>query len=499
MGQDNSRAETGSPAQGGAAGAALRQPAAGVAGAAPSAAVLPLAGVEGFQVVRLLPYSPAHKAGLVPFFDIITALDHVLIGSEGRPAMQFFKSYVANHRDEPVCFTVFNLHIRAYRDVHCIPSDEWGGGGLLGCSIEWTRAEPCPERCVHVVDVLEGSPAAHSRELKANRDYIIGMQTAQEPLITLIKDQRDFYSRLEAWHDEQRWTLERNQRFPSEAVEVPHVLLLLVYNSENNTVKEVAVEMGTHPDAALGMSVATGLLHIIPSAATSAEIAAGASLPVMNKFVSVGASLVMPSPAPLETAAPQPPHHTTSSSADYGVHRVVAKVPTEPTAHPHESPVDSHQQTFPPVPPPQQHAEVAAPHHKPPSEPHGAASPPLPPPPLLNPFADEAPSADAVLEGRTALPPPPQLLPSPPQVAQRGSSTGAAVSSTPSPPSGAAPPQVNGTPYPPTASTPRVPTPPPLVQQRLHPSVLPTFSSQRMPPPLHFPVFPHGAAKRTAA
>ena len=285
MGQDQSSVKDGQDGPTGAQGTSEAAAPVTAGSQGSTVATVPLAGIEGFQVVRLLPYSPAHKAGLVPYFDIITSLDHVLLESEGKPALQFFKSYVANHRDQPVCFTVFNLHVRAYRDVYCVPSDAWGGGGLLGCSIEWSHAEACPERCLHVVDVLEGSPAAHSGELKANRDYIIGMQTAQEPLVSLLKNGQDFYSRLEGWHEEQRWMLERKQRFPLEAVDVPHILLFLVYNNENNTVKEVAVDMGTNPESALGMSVATGLLHIIPSAATVGDAATASSLPVMNKFV----------------------------------------------------------------------------------------------------------------------------------------------------------------------------------------------------------------------
>ncbi|KPA81070.1 putative Golgi reassembly stacking protein (GRASP-like) [Leptomonas pyrrhocoris] len=304
MGQDQSRTQNGQAA------ATRTQVPAGVAGSQGAAvATVPLTGIEGFQVVRLLPYSPAHKAGLVPYFDLITSLDHVPLESEGKPALQFFKSYIANHRDQPICFTVFNLHIRAYRDVYCVPSDAWGGGGLLGCSVEWSRAEGCLERCVHVVDVLEGSPAAYSGELQANRDYIIGMQTAQEPLISLIKSQKDFYSRLEDWHEEQRWALERQQRFPNEAVDLPHILLFLVYNSESNTVKEVAVEMGTNPEAALGMSVATGLLHIVPSATTTGDAATADSLPIMNKFVRLEADRAITSTpgAPAPATLPPPP------------------------------------------------------------------------------------------------------------------------------------------------------------------------------------------------
>lgn len=369
MGQDQSRLKNGQAGaaagsvNGGSGAAAL--PAAGVAGSQGSAvATVPLAGIEGFQIVRLLPFSPAHAAGLVPYFDIVTSLDHVLLESEGKPALQFFKSYIANHRDQPVCFTVYNLHIRAYRDVYCVPSDAWGGGGLLGCSIEWSRAVACPERCVHVVDVLEGSPAARSGELKANRDYIIGMQTAQESLISLIKNQKDFYSRLEGWHEEQRWTLERKQRFPQEAVEVPHILLFLVYNSENNTVKEVAVEMGTNPEAALGMSVATGLLHIIPSAATAGDAATATALPVMNKFVRVEANRAItstPEAPPPPTLTPPPAEHAQELQQQQQQQQTADAQAQQ--SHPGEEVEGSASHSFPPPSPP---AEPSAPQEHPP-------------------------------------------------------------------------------------------------------------------------------------
>lgn len=554
MGQDQSRAKEGQA--GAAAPASIAATAAEkVAGTQGSTvATVPLAGVEGFQVVRLLPYSPAHKAGLVPYFDIITSLDHVLLETEGKPALQFFKSYVANHRDQPVCFTVFNLHIRAYRDVYCVPSDAWGGGGLLGCSIEWSRAETCPERCVHVVDVLDGSPAAHSGELKANRDYIIGMQTAQEPLISLIKNEGDFYSRIEGWHEEQRWTLERRQRFPSEAVDVPHILLFLVYNSEANTVKEVAVEMGTHPEAALGMSVATGLLHIIPSAATAGSASTAFSLPVMNKFVRVEENEVVentleaPPPPPSLPLAPAPSLHSPAP---------LEEAPQQQQQQLHEphavdgSAPQGQQADAPPAPPPPVNNTAApvAPADQPPPY------PPVDVPPLSQLPPYEAPpftpdtivpppreAAAVVVAAPITVGPPvkavPQPPPTPPTAAQSTprkknnsfrsafalleayenpqSAAAAAAAAPPPPPQREQHAQETPAPLPPTSSPPvsalprdaataaaaaAAPPPPPPPQ---HPPALPPpaaqpsagFSMTNMPPPLHFPVFPGAALKR---
>ncbi|AYU82233.1 Golgi reassembly stacking protein (GRASP-like), putative [Leishmania donovani] len=540
MGQDQSRAKGGQPGQS-ATGGADRSLSAGSVSAAPLEAPVSLAGVEGFQVVRLLPYSPAHKAGLVPFFDIITALDKVLLDSEGKAALSFFKSHVANHLDQPVCFTTFNLYSRTYRDVYCVPSDEWGGGGLLGCSIEWTRADACPERCVHVVDVLEGSPAACSTELQANRDYIIGMQTVQETLITLIKSQKDFYSRLEAWHEEQRWALERKQLFPNEMVEVPHVLLFLVYNSENNTVEEVEVEMGTNPDAAVGISVATGLLHIIPSVVTSADLAAGTSLPVMRKFASVRRSVVMPTRAQQQEhqllqdvsltrpvgAAPQlqeqsqestfssqPPPRLPSPQEAHARCAVVGSPEAHTMTNPHEPPMNSYPQPCPPRPQLQQQPTEAALYAMPPLASFNVAPPPrdgaagataaaavqMGQKPF-NPFANEVSPDYDVLEGALlaregVMAAEYHLGQHAPTTEQSYSFSYPPLSSQPPPLSACPPAQMNGShnhaAAPPSCSAP--PSPP----QQLHVTTIPAFSSQRMPPPLQFPVFPGAAAAKRA-
>lgn len=540
MGQDHSRAKGGQPGQA-AAGGADGSLSSGTASAAPLAASVSLAGVEGFQVVRLLPYSPAHKAGLIPFFDIITALDKILLDSKGMPALSFFKSYVANHRDQSICFTTFNLYSRTYRDVYCVPSDEWGGGGLLGCSIEWIRADACPERCMHIVDVLEGSPAACSTELQANRDYIIGMQTVQETLITLIKSQKDFYSRLEGWHEEQRWALERKHLFPNERVEVPHVLLFLVYNSESNTVEEVEVEMGTNPDAAVGISVATGLLHIIPSVATSARPAAGTSLPVMSKFASVGHSVVMPtraqqpehqplqdvsltppvgaSPRPQEqaqesTGSSQQPPRLPSSQEAHACYAVAGSPEVHMMSNPHESQMNSYPQPCPPWPPLQQQSTEAALYPMPPLASFNVAPPPCDGAAggtaaapaqtgqkSFNPFANEASPDFDVLEGAPLAQQ--DVMAAEGHLGQHATTMEQSYSSsyTPllsKPPLLSTSPltQMNGShnhaASPPSYSESLPPPPPP----QLHRTTMLTFSSQRMPPPLHFPVFPGAAAAR---
>nr|CCD17639.1 hypothetical protein, unlikely [Trypanosoma congolense IL3000] len=115
-----------------------------------------LRGIRGLQIVRVLLNSPAHIAGLVPFFDLITAVNGVML-QEGADAIESFKQHVAAQPSQPMHFTVYNLHVRAYRDVVCATSRSWGGGGLLGCSVEWCSAEDFTDRIWHIVEVTPGA------------------------------------------------------------------------------------------------------------------------------------------------------------------------------------------------------------------------------------------------------------------------------------------------------------------------------------------------------
>ncbi|ESL06125.1 golgi family reassembly stacking protein (GRASP like proteinue) [Trypanosoma rangeli SC58] len=224
----------------------------------------------GLQVARVLPGSPAHVAGLVPFFDIITAVDDVSF-TDGRDAVTEFRSRVSQRENQLLSLKVYNLRVRAHRDVVCSPTSSWGGTGLLGCIIEWCHAEDCIERSWHIVGILSGTPAARCDEIEAQRDYIIGMQRPEEPVVALIKDEDDFYGRVEMWRSLQRVAFERLNRnlknFPQRADSAAAAsadlgkLIFLIYDSAANEVKEVAVDLGPDVDAPLGLDLASGLLH----------------------------------------------------------------------------------------------------------------------------------------------------------------------------------------------------------------------------------------------
>lgn len=210
-----------------------------------------LSNLEGFQIVRVKHNSPAHAAGLVPFFDFITAIDDLPLERDNQ---NFFFDYVGRNRDKSVRFRVFSLRIRANRDLEITPTDCWGGVGLLGCNVNWENVEHALSTTWHIVEVASHSPAFEA-DLMAHRDFVLGMQAVNDQtIITLFKDSSDFHGRLEDW----RVLRAANPR------SAPRQLLLLIYNAVENSVKEILVDMGK--SGSLGIDVANGYIHVVPAA-----------------------------------------------------------------------------------------------------------------------------------------------------------------------------------------------------------------------------------------
>lgn len=249
-----------------------------------------LGGVEGYQVARVLVNSPAHRAGLLPYFDVIVAVDGIALDREHKTQ---FQQYVTKSLHKEITLAVFNLRCRSVRDVLVSPSDAWGGVGVLGCSLNWDTADRMVENTWHLVDVAAGSPAA-AADLVPGRDYLLGMQTPEDETITMFSDADDFQDRLA------RWKALRASGTPGLATS----LLLLVFDSVNNAIKEECVTMGAQ--LSLGVDVANGYLHVIaPTLGSSA-------LPVVKKFY-VGAA---PPPAePQSSRAPAIPEHAAAVAA----------------------------------------------------------------------------------------------------------------------------------------------------------------------------------------
>lgn len=51
-----------------------------------------------------------------------------------------------SHVNKPMCVNVYNSRNDTIREAIIIPSDKWGGDGLLGCSIRFTTYERAIDR-----------------------------------------------------------------------------------------------------------------------------------------------------------------------------------------------------------------------------------------------------------------------------------------------------------------------------------------------------------------
>ena len=224
-----------------------------------------LIGVSGFQIVRVLPNSPAHVAGLCPFFDFITEVDGIPLNDDG--GIAFLKKYIADSINKTVRLTVFNLRVRSVRLTELLPCDGWGGVGLFGCVVEWNTADCAMDSTWHVVDLVEGSPSDRCGEIMGQRDFLLGMETADGNMVLFgphssSSDLRDLVAAsLSGGRD---------------------ALVLMVFDSVANTVREISIPMWGI--STMGIDVADGYLHFIPPIASDDPVELMRKLPCVTQF-----------------------------------------------------------------------------------------------------------------------------------------------------------------------------------------------------------------------
>ncbi|KAL8164860.1 UNVERIFIED_CONTAM: Golgi reassembly-stacking protein 1 [Gekko kuhli] len=113
--------------------------------------------------------SPAQQAGLEPFFDFILTIGHTRLNKEGDTLKDLLKANV----EKAVKLEVHNIKTMKVREVEVIPSNMWGGQGLLGASVRFCSFQGANEHVWHVLDVEPASPAALAG-LQPHTDYIVG-------------------------------------------------------------------------------------------------------------------------------------------------------------------------------------------------------------------------------------------------------------------------------------------------------------------------------------
>jgi hypothetical protein len=139
---------------------------------------------------------------------------------------------------------VYNIKSQETRLVALIPSDAWGGAGLLGVTIRLDNYGGADERLIRVLSVEHNSPAAIAG-LVAEQDYLLG--TVSNSL-----DDTQSLANLLMLH-------------------VDQVVEFYVYNTNSDVVRVVPL-MPTWSwggKGLLGAEVGTGYLHRLPHAARS--------------------------------------------------------------------------------------------------------------------------------------------------------------------------------------------------------------------------------------
>ncbi|XP_039211202.1 Golgi reassembly-stacking protein 1 isoform X1 [Crotalus tigris] len=215
-----------------------------------SSSEVPDGGSEGYHVHGIQENSPAQQAGLEPFFDFILTIGHTRLNKEGDTLKDLLKANV----EKAVKLEVFNIKTMKVREVEVIPSNMWGGQGLLGASVRFCSFQGANEHVWHVLDVEPASPAALAG-LKPHSDYIIGSDQ-------ILHESEDFFSLIDSHEGKP--------------------LKLVVYNTEMDSCREVFVTPNGAwgGEGSLGCGIGYGYLHRIPTQAAALKRATEISSPL---------------------------------------------------------------------------------------------------------------------------------------------------------------------------------------------------------------------------
>uniref|UniRef100_A0A915L4R4 PDZ GRASP-type domain-containing protein n=1 Tax=Romanomermis culicivorax TaxID=13658 RepID=A0A915L4R4_ROMCU len=196
---------------------------------------IPGGGTEGYHVLRVQENSPGQRAGLEAFFDFIVAVGNQRLDKDN----DVLKEILKQHVERPLELTVFNSKTQTVRQTQIVPSQCWGGQGLLGISIRFCSFEGASQNVWHVLDINPNSPASIAG-LRANTDYILGAES-------VLNDPDDLFTMVQA-----------NEGKPMK---------LFVYNVETDAVREISLtpNTGWGGEGSLGCDIGYGYLHRIPA------------------------------------------------------------------------------------------------------------------------------------------------------------------------------------------------------------------------------------------
>ncbi|XP_056600742.1 Golgi reassembly-stacking protein 1a isoform X2 [Triplophysa dalaica] len=195
----------------------------------------PEGGSEGYHVHGIQENSPAEKAGLEPFFDFIISIGNTRLNQEN----EMLKDLLKDNVEKPVKTEVYSTKTLKVRELELVPSNMWGGQGLLGASVRFCSFQGANENVWHVLDVDPNSPAALAGLIE-HSDFIVGADQ-------VLQDSEDFFSLIESHEGKP--------------------LKLLVYNVETDKCREMVVTPNGAwgGEGSLGCGIGYGYLHRIPA------------------------------------------------------------------------------------------------------------------------------------------------------------------------------------------------------------------------------------------
>ncbi|KAJ8279549.1 hypothetical protein COCON_G00066150 [Conger conger] len=199
----------------------------------------PEGGTDGYHVHGVQENSPAEKAGLEPFFDFIISIGNTRLNKENDMLKDLLKANV----EKPVKLEVYSIKAMRIRELEVVPSNMWGGQGLLGASVRFCSFKGANENVWHVLDVEPSSPASLAG-LQAHTDFIVGADQ-------VLQESEDFFSLIESHEGKP--------------------LKLLAYNTETDLCREVVVTPNGAwgGEGSLGCGIGYGYLHRIPTHSAS--------------------------------------------------------------------------------------------------------------------------------------------------------------------------------------------------------------------------------------
>eukprot|EP00834_Sanchytrium_tribonematis_P006809 NODE_540_length_6251_cov_1.082250.p1 type:complete len:447 gc:universal NODE_540_length_6251_cov_1.082250:1383-2723(+) len=139
--------------------------------------------LKSFQILNILPNSPAHDIHLIPYFDYIIQINHQFISPTNATQLLQLISQTGSYNSQlsnPSKDQLKSLQLTIYNSKSLLISHksiypiQWNNdqSGFLGCNIRLSHFHQSHQYIYHILSIIPNSPA-HLSKLQSN-SYIIG-------------------------------------------------------------------------------------------------------------------------------------------------------------------------------------------------------------------------------------------------------------------------------------------------------------------------------------